>query len=203
MTAAFNEFMRQHTMTGSEKADGYSRNAFVGLDEGEKEEVFRLLVEELPYSVEWLFFVDPRRSLEVVKKVEADFRGRPFTPVFLLQEELIAHTKDMAYQEHLIEDYLRYDGTMRPRVVDAVGRTPTSAASIGFFRQVILTESNDTAVARAARGLLDALNVPYTTEPDKKTYQRLISELRSKYVDEKLRALNELAKFEAAVLKGL
>lgn len=42
MTAAFNEFMRQYKMTGSEKADGYSRSGFAGLDEDEKNEVFNI-----------------------------------------------------------------------------------------------------------------------------------------------------------------
>lgn len=44
MTVAFDIFMREHHATGSEKADGYSRNAFIGLSPQEKEQVFRLLV---------------------------------------------------------------------------------------------------------------------------------------------------------------
>lgn len=55
MTSAFNEFLRRYKITGSEKADGYSQSAFIGLNEHEKEEVFKILVMELPYSVSGYF----------------------------------------------------------------------------------------------------------------------------------------------------
>lgn len=70
MTAAFNEFMRQHKMAGSEKADGYSQSAFIGLNEHEKEEVFKILVTELPCSVQWLFFLNKERVVPLVKQEE-------------------------------------------------------------------------------------------------------------------------------------
>ncbi len=37
MSYPFEEFKKQHAMTGSEKADGYSPDVFVGLGEHEKE----------------------------------------------------------------------------------------------------------------------------------------------------------------------
>lgn len=49
-------------MTGSEKADGYSRDAFIGLDADEREVVFDLLVTELPFSADWLFFIDAEKQ---------------------------------------------------------------------------------------------------------------------------------------------
>lgn len=43
MTLAFEKFMKQYRMTGSEKADGYSSDAFVGLEESEKEVFVQLM----------------------------------------------------------------------------------------------------------------------------------------------------------------
>lgn len=40
MTVGYDTFMKQYHAIGSEKADGYSRNAFIGLTSQEKEEVF-------------------------------------------------------------------------------------------------------------------------------------------------------------------
>lgn len=104
-------------------------------------------------------------------------RGRAFTPVYLLQEELIERTRDLSYQDHMLEDYPCYDESMKPRLVDSLGRTPVTKSSINFLRQIILTECNNTTVARAARHLLDALNVPNSTDAEKVAYNRLLSDL--------------------------
>lgn len=48
-----------------------------------------------------------------------------------------------------------------------------------FFKRVILVEVNSSAVARASRYLLDALGYSRATEPDKRNYDQLISNLRS------------------------
>ena len=59
MIIAFDIFMSEHNKTGSEKADGYSQAAFDGLTDSEKDKVFKLLENELPFSAEWLVLVDP------------------------------------------------------------------------------------------------------------------------------------------------
>jgi hypothetical protein len=45
-------FLTKFGSTGSEKADGYSRNDFIGLTECEKKTAFDYLVLELPWEVE-------------------------------------------------------------------------------------------------------------------------------------------------------
>lgn len=202
MTDTFKEFMRQYKMTGSEKADGYSQSAFVGLDESEKEEVFNILVKELPYSVQWLFFLDKVKALPIVKQEEQKKRGNGFSRIYMLQEELFDHTGDFSYQKKMIEDYLSYADYIRPLVVDAIGRIPPTIESVSFLKQVILTETNSDAVSRAARRLLSALNVSRVSEADENNYRKLVVELESDNVSEKLNAFKKLAKSEAKLFSN-
>jgi len=202
MTAAYNEFIRQYKMTGSEKADGYSRNVFVGLDEGEKEEVFGILLTEIPYSAKWLFFLDAERALPIIKGKEEMWRGDKYKHIYILQEILIDYTGDLSYQVRMIEDYPTYADYLRAYVVDAVGRTPVNASQVDFLRQVILTETDTGAVARAARHFLDAVKLPRVTDEDKVRYSRLVTNLRSNNTAVKEKALGEIRKYELAVLSG-
>ncbi len=179
MTAAFDTFMKQNQMTGSEKADGYSPDAFVGLTDQEKDIVFQLLEKELPWSAQWIFLVDPERAAAVLKAEEQRLRGDPYEDVYMIQQNLVTYTSDLLYQKHMIEDYPNYIEKKRPLVVDAVHRTPANEDTINFFKRVILVEVNSSAVARASRYLLDALGYSRATEPDKRNYDQLISNLRS------------------------
>jgi len=196
MTAAFDRFMRQYKMTGSEKADGYSRDAFVGLDQQEKEEVFKILLTELPHSIGWLFFLDAERALVVAKKNEEQLRGDGYEHVYALQEEIIKHTGDLSYQRRMIEDYLGYVDYLRPLVVDSIARTTATMATVNFLKQVILTETSDDAVSRAARKLLTVLKFPRDTENDESHHKRLVSELRSENTKLKLHAFSQISKYE-------
>ncbi len=196
MTAAFNEFMRQYKMTGSEKADGYSKNAFIGLDEREKEEVFALLLNELPFSAEWLVFVNPEKAIAVMKEEEPRLRKDAYAHTYMIQEELIRHSGEMVYQNHMIDDYPNYTKRLKPRVVSAVGRTPQNKETVSFFKQVILTEVNEDAVARAADELLSSLKVPYATDKEKEECRRITQGLRDDNNDVKLRALKRIERYE-------
>ncbi|MYM73115.1 hypothetical protein GTP56_13040 [Duganella sp. FT134W] len=179
MTASIDEFLRQHRATGSEKADGYSPDAFAKLTDQEREIVFTRLANELPWSAQWMFLVDAVRAAALLKAEEQAMRGDPYGDVFMIQENLVTHTGDLLYQKHMIEDYPNYIEKKRPLVVDAVHRTPTNADTIRFFKRVILVEANSSAVVRASRHLLDSLGLPRATEPDKKHYDALLSNLRS------------------------
>ncbi|MGW8389338.1 hypothetical protein [Pseudoduganella sp. HUAS MS19] len=198
MTAAFDEFMRQYKLTGSEKADGYNRSAFIGLSEDEIETVFGLLVSELPYSAEWLAFVDPERAIAVMKEEEPSLRKDPYAHAYLIQEELVRHSGELVYQSHMIEDYSNYADSLKPLLVSALWRTPQNMNTIAFFKQIILTEANESAVARAAFGVLSALNVSRNTEAEKDGWKRLEGELRSNDIVLKLRALKQLELYETA-----
>jgi hypothetical protein len=198
MTVAFENFMKQYKMTGSEKADGYSRDAFEGLEEHEKDAVFKLLVQELPYSAEWLFFVDAEKAVVVAKEEEQKLRGNGYASAYMLQEQLLKHTDDLLYQDHMIEDYPSYVDNLKPLVVDSIGRTPANPTTVAFLKQVVLTEVNMSAVSRAARKLAAIVNVPRATEADEEKYSRLIKELRSENVDVKLKAIKQIAKFETS-----
>ena len=195
MTAAFDLFMKEHNMTGSEKADGYSEAALTGLSEPEKEIVFDLLLKELPWSTKWLFILDAQKAAPVARKEEAELRDQNGLPVYLLQQQLVKYTGDLMYQQHMIEDYTEYRDEVRPLVVDAVDRTPTNQAKIDFFKHVVLIEVSNSAVARAARHLLDAIDFPRTIDVDKAKYERLIGELRSDDGRVKAQALDEIDKY--------
>lgn len=192
MTLAFENFMKQYKMTGREKADGYSQDVFVGLDDHEKKAVFELLVTELPFSTKWLFFIDPKKALDVAKQKEERLRGNAYEHVYNLQEQLVKYSGDLRFQKHMIEDYPNYIERLKPRVVDSVSRTPANDATREFFKQVILVEVNSDAVARASQHLLDSLGVPNELEHEREKYNRLISALSGDSLQAKKRALSEL-----------
>jgi hypothetical protein len=202
VTTAFENFMRQYKMTGSEKADGYSDDAFVGLDEHEKEVVFKLLVTELPWSVEWLFFVDREKALAVAKEEEARLRGNPEEHVYMLQQKIVKYAGELNYQMRMIEDYPHYVDRLKARVVSAVNSTPVNKETVEFFKKIIFSEVNGDAVARASRHLLDAIKLPRGSEAEKKNYDRLVSELRNDDVKVKQRALALIRKYEDIILFG-
>lgn len=189
MTAAYDIFMKQYRATGSKKADGYSRDAFIGLTSEEKEEVFRLLVTELPWSVEWLFFVDEKRALPIVKEAEQKGRVDPYGDTYKLQTAIVNHTGDLTYQNHMMEDYPSYHERKKPLVVDAINRTPANETTIDFFKKLILTETNEDAVAGASLYLLDSLKVANVTQRDRAVYDRLLDDLRSNDISAQLRAI--------------
>lgn len=195
--------MKQYAMTGAEKADGYSQNAFTGLDEHEKLQVFELLTAEIPFSVEWLFFLDAKKALPVARKKETELRGSGYTPVYKIQEELLDYTQDIMYQAHMIEDYMGYAESVKPLVIDAIGRTPVNKEKIEFLKQVILTEINADAVARAARKLLGTLEVPRENKLEEELFQQTIAELRSKNAQVKLVALDKIKACEDAIFSKL
>ncbi|MBQ5946157.1 hypothetical protein [Massilia sp. ST3] len=196
MTLAFEKFMRQYQATGSEKADGYSRDAFIELDDSEKEVVFKLLESELPFSIEWLFFLDVKRALAVAKEEEEKTRGNGYQHVYILQEQLVKHSGDLIYQKRMIEDYPGYVDSLKPLVIDAIGRTPANKAVVDFFKQIVLVEVNDSAVARAARKLLMALKVPRSNEIEERNYLQLLSELRNNNIKIKMKAIAQIERYE-------
>lgn len=195
MTQAFDKFVKQYEMTGSEKADGYSKDAFIGLDEHEKERVFDLLKTELPWSAEWLFFVNPEKALIIAKKEEEKLRGDPYQHVYIIQQQIVAHSGDLLYQQRMIEDYCNYSDSLKPLVVDAISKTPTNEALINFLKEVILTEVNTSAVARASRHFLNTAKIPRTTEVEEQRFKQLISELRSDNTQSKRRAVSAIDKY--------
>ena len=192
MTVAFDTFMAQHRMTGSEKADGYSCDAFDGLAESEKDTVFAMLESELPFSVEWLFYLNPERAREVVKSAEQEFRGDAYRHIYLLQEYLVRSAGELQYQEHLFEDYPHYADRLKPLVINAVGRTPANEKTIGFFKQVILAETNVSAIRRAAQELLWAIEFYANTETDQQAYCDLLEDLTNENLDVRAKAVSRV-----------
>jgi hypothetical protein len=171
-------FLTKFGSAGSEKADGYSRNDFIGLTECEKKTAFDYLVLELPWEVEWLFFLDPKRAAIVAKKKEAEERGNRHSHVYLIQKQLVNQCGEMKYQQHMIDDYYNYIDCLKPLVVDAIAQTPRSSSSVNFFKNLILVESNEDALAGASVHFLNSLGFMRETESEKKVYLQLLSQLR-------------------------
>jgi hypothetical protein len=93
MTAAFDEFMRQHRMTGSEKADGYSPSVFVDLSEEEKPIVLSLLLQELPWSADWIWVVAPDKA-EIVLKSGLRHGAEILTDMFIWPSKVWSDTPE-------------------------------------------------------------------------------------------------------------
>lgn len=178
MSCMIKNFLTKFGSTGSEKADGYSRNDFIGLTECEKKTTFDYLVLELPWEVEWLFFLDPKRAAIVAKKKEAEERGNRHSHVYLIQKQLVNQCGEMKYQQHMIDDYYNYIDCLKPLVVDAIAQTPRSNSSVNFFKNLILVESNEDALAGASVHFLNSLGFMRETESEKKVYLQLLSQLR-------------------------
>lgn len=203
MTAAFEKFMRQHQMTGSEKADGYSRDVFVGLESEERTKVFNLLIDELPWSAEWIFLVNSDKAEQVAVELERQWRKNPDKHVDWLQKQLVLRTGDLKYQQHMIEDYFNYSEWLRPGVVESVGATPTNKAKLEFLKQVILVEFDEDAVVAAIRHLLYSVKFQCTTDEEKRKYEGLVKFLRDEDLDVKQSALLELQPYiDAATVDG-
>lgn len=200
MTRAFDTFLLQYHATGSEKADGYSRDAFIGLDEGEKVEVFDLLVKELPWAADWLFFLDGEKAMAVAQALEQGMRGGGYSGVHWLQREMVKYSGDLRYQQHMVDDYPAYADSVRPQVIDSIAGTPMNATTLHFFRQVILTETCDDAQFRACWRYLHAIKVPRVTEADEANHERWLDILRNGDSEARQRALSELAPFESIAL---
>ncbi|RAM61757.1 hypothetical protein [Herbaspirillum rubrisubalbicans] len=199
MSTTFNNFIKQYHRSGSEKADGYDKSSFIRLADHEKKSVFEMLVSELPWigAIEGLFLLDPVRALEICKKEEEKLRIAG-SAAYMLQPFLVKYSGDLIYQRHLIEDYSGYYDDLKPKVVDAVSRTPITTDSIEFFKSVVLTEANTSAVARASRHLLDALRLPHDEDEDKARYQQLLVDLRSENIQTKLRCLEKINRLAVA-----
>lgn len=195
MTLAFGKFLKQYRMTGSEKADGYSHDVFLGLDNHERVEVFNLLTAELPWSAEWIFLLDLDKAIALVKEEEQKMRGDPGEEVHLLQQQLLKYTGDLLYQVRMIEDYPVYKDRLKSRVVDSVAKTPTNQAKCNFLKQVIRVELNVNAVDRAIRHLLYSIEFPRITEADEQNYHRLVNDLKNDDVKIKEMAIAKIEKY--------
>lgn len=195
MTRAYENFLRQYQAIGSEKADGYSRDVFEGLELQEKADVFKKLQSELPYTVDWLFLLDPAEAASIAKEKIHLWRGDPGKRVFLLQEAVIEHMGDLLYQEQMFQDYPHYADYLRPHAVRSISRTPSNVAKINFFKQVILVDANEEAVFEAADALLNMLGVPSSSDGEIQHYQYLQDRLCSQRVQDKLNAFTELEKY--------
>ena len=133
-----------------------------------------------------------QKAQAVAKEREAELRGKPYSDNYVLQQQIVKYSGDLRYQQRMIDDYPGYSDSVRPLVVDAIHRTPQNENTIAFFKNVILTEVNGSAVARASRHLLDALKVPQSTEAEKEKYRAMVAELRSDDTQRKLRMITKL-----------
>lgn len=77
-------------MTGSQKADGYSTHVLEGLMGREKDIAFKLLEQGLPWSAQWIFLVDAKRAVTVLKAQEPALRGDPHGDVYMIQQNLVS-----------------------------------------------------------------------------------------------------------------
>lgn len=199
MTLAFEKFMRQHEKTGGEKADGYSDDVFLGLAEHEKNVVFSILLKELPWSAEWIFLVDRERAVAALAEKESELRGNGHEHVYLIQQNLVKNTGNLEYQKHMFEDYAVYVNRLKPLVVDSIGRTPVNKELIDFLKEVILVETDVSAVARASRHLLRVLKFPNNSDIETANYKQLDTELRGENTQAKQKALLKLEKYESNI----
>lgn len=194
MTLAFDIFMEEFNMTGSEKADGYSRSAFTGLSEAEREIVFDLLVSELPWQIKWLFFLDPKKAAFISRQKEAEQRGDRFAHVYMFQEQLVNQCGELVYQKHMINDYKNYVDYLKPSVLRAIVCTPTNSWTINLFKEVILVEVDKKLVVIASDYFLESTGFSRDIDENRILYNRLFSDLESEDTTRKVKAIDYILK---------
>ncbi|HWW70258.1 MAG TPA: hypothetical protein VN089_09985 [Duganella sp.] len=91
--------------------------------------------------------------------------------------------------------------SLKQQVVWALSNTPTNDATIKFFKEVVLVDASEDAVASASDSLLYALGFPRSTDEEKQNYSRLISELRSDSTEARNNAIAELEKSAASAAR--
>ena len=165
MTVAFDTFLKQYNMTGSEKADGYSSDAFEGLTQEEKVIVFDMLVEQLPWASDWLFRLDPEKALVVAKEIEPGIRA--MSGAGWLQREIVRYSGDLVYQQHMIEDYEQCGDYAKATLIACISDTPTNEETVAFLKHAMLTERDSHIAFRAGWALLSALEISTSTEAGK------------------------------------
>lgn len=194
LTKAFEIFLKEHEAKGREKTDGYSPEAFQGLDDYERKTVFRLLAEELPWSVKWLFYLDKDEATKITVAIEEKMRGDKYSHIYLLQEQLLLHAASNDYQIRMIEDYQNYDEDLKPKVIRCICRTPFNENVLNFLRTIVLAEVNSSAIYWSSIHLLDMALVFYSEKLDEKRREELISSLRGNDRLMKLNAIDDMAR---------
>lgn len=177
MSDAYQRFIRQYNATGREKADGYDRSHFDGMTPAEKAQAFELLKDEavnLPEVVKWLFHLDAARAAPVALQIAQSRDSDAYYPWYLIYEQLQAHSQDLRYQKQMIDGYPRVAADYRAQAVEALGRTPPSAARRDFFRDVVTNESDPSVLAGAAYHLARDLKLPQTTDQEKKRFRDIL-----------------------------
>lgn len=198
MSASFEKFMAQYKQTGSEKADGYSRDVFIGLEPHEKEAVFVILKTELPWSAGWLFLLDPDNAINTAKAELQRLRGDPYAAAYLLQVQFLSYTGDLQYQQDMVDDYDTYADYLKPQVIRTLWSTPGSKNVTALFARVICEEADPDTRASASIGFLRALNVPHHGAEEKSDYDRLYAQLRSNDPESRRQAIDEIRERQRA-----
>lgn len=164
MSDTFDRFLKQYHAQGREKADGYDRSHFDGLTDDEKIRAFELLAREAEGAPEtatpWLFHLDPPRAEAVTLDQIAKKKGDPYGENYVRQFELLNYTHDLAYQRAMLDDYPLYTRLNKSDALHRILRTPDTPELRRFVRDVLLRETDASAVAAAAIGFLRLHRVP-------------------------------------------
>jgi hypothetical protein len=123
----------------------------------------------------WLFFLDAHKASLVVKEKEVEQRGDCHAHVYLFQKHLVNQCGDMKYQQHMIEDYWNNTDSLKSLVVNAIATTPVNSATISLFREIILSEIDENAIASASINFLESMGFSYSCEDEKRPYHRLMN----------------------------
>jgi hypothetical protein len=194
---AYQRFLRQYRATGQIKADGYARSHFDGLTAEEKRDAFALLEEEVrfdPAVVPWLFYLDRAEATAAALDLLERERNNPHLPAFALYAELQRYASDLRYQDLMMQQYPQLLPEHRLRAVEALGRTPPSAALVAFLESAVLTELDPPVRNNAAYQLLKALQLPYSSDDDIARFRCLLFRLGSANIADRKNALAALGR---------
>lgn len=98
--------------------------------------------------------------------------------------------RQLCVPARMIDDFAGYADRFMQLVVDAVARTRVNDATLEFFRKVIMTGNQASAVARAARHFLSAKNIQADTGAERQQYMNLMHDLTNEDLGRKFRAID-------------
>jgi len=193
MTKTYQSFLRQSNAQGREKADGYDRSHFDGLDDTEREAAFIRLTEEAKYDhtcFVWLFYLDRNRAratcLALLQNGELSDELCPVEAYRCL----FVHFGDPAHQTAMIESSrLVRSAYDKPTAIVIALRAGNSPEVRNYLKEVVLGESDAETVHTAAFEFLCLYEIPRDSDANRAIFNHFEEVLRFGSTSEKQRVL--------------
>jgi len=194
MTNTFSHFKNQLHSKGSQKADGYDKSHFDGLNENEKNEAFNLLKKEsvAPGVPEWIFYLNRSKAKEYfddyIEKNNSETPG-----IHRVYFQLYIETKEKHYQNLLINNFFNYPNRDSREALWLInGCDFENFMKIELLKKIILNHSPTKAVITASDFYLRLNGFNLSTQEEKDRFYEIRSLLSSNSIDSKMKAITKI-----------